>query len=140
MVPPILRACYLIFLATKTYIFEKIPYSHRTFTDNSQSKLIGLKLFFAWNFEVRFDPCEIRLNSGKLRKLRKLEFFEFLNVHSNLRWKKTIILAKSNLRKVRFNLREIWFTSHPSDSSLLDIFYFYCAVNSKFLQDATCLV
>ena len=67
--------------------------------------------------QVRFHPCKL----GKLNFLKKMyEFFKLFQslVHSEV---KKIISIKSSLREVRFNPREVRFTSHQSDSSLSDI-------------------
>ena len=97
-----------------------------------QSYLICLKSVFGPKFQEfpwcevkKLNPCEMRLNIRKLRKLRELEF-ELLWVFPVFWWLiqsevKKIIWVKSTLHGGRFNPREMRFMSHLNDSSFLDI-------------------
>ena len=53
---------------------------------------------------------------------RSFSSFPMLNVFQCSEVKK-MILVKYSLREARFNSREVRFTSHLSDSSLLDILF-----------------
>ena len=60
-------------------------------------------------YEMRFDPCEARLNIEKLeKKTGFLKFYEFFQVFS-CSVQSEIILIKSSLHAVRLNPRDVRF-------------------------------
>ena len=65
---------------------------------------------------------------------RSFSSFPMLNVFQCSEVKK-MFSVKSSLREVRFHPREVRFTSHQSDTSLLDIqcFSFFFLVEADFL-------